>query len=248
MVEELNEKFGKSLTKSHLKNRLKTLKSGFSQWYDMFRGTSLSGFSWNSETQLIEADEEVWANLINSKPEAISLKSKKIPNYNEMIALFAKDRASGVHAETSKEKNARLNKTGDIKVETIDEVDQLLASNDITLEKQQKNNDDDDDGLDDIQVLSPTCFSPVQNSSSKKYKSKKRKHEIEDEDELEVEPESFEKVIMSAVKDVASAMREGNKIFENSHHRVYTGDEIYKELEPMDLEPDELAEALMFLS
>nr|KAJ0227883.1 hypothetical protein LSAT_V11C100003480 [Lactuca sativa] len=53
---------------------------------------------------------------------------------------------------------------------------------------------------------------------------------------------------MSAIKDVASAMREGNKIFENSHHWVYTGDEIYKELEPMDLEPDELAEALMFLS
>ncbi|CAI9297651.1 unnamed protein product [Lactuca saligna] len=250
MVEELNQKFGKTLTKNHLKNRLKTLKLGFSQWYDMFRGTSLSGFGWNSETQLIEADEEVWANLINSKPDAISLKTKKIPNYNEMIALFAKDRASGVHAETPKEKNARLKRTGDIKVETIEEVDQLLESNDITLEKQQTNNEDydDDDGLDDIQVLSPTCFSPVQNSSSKKYKSKKRKHEIEVEDELEAEPESFEKVIMSAVKDMASAMREGNKIFENSHHRVYTGDEIYKELEPMDLEPDELAEALMFLS
>nr|KAJ0216805.1 hypothetical protein LSAT_V11C300117690 [Lactuca sativa] len=138
MVEELNQKFGKSLTKSHLKNRLKPLKSGFSQWYDMFRGTSLSGFGWNSETQLIEADEEVWANLIN---------------------------------------------TEDIKVETIEEVDQLLASNDITLEKQKKNNDHDDD------VLFPTCFSPMQNSSSKKYKTKKRKHEIEDEDEPEVEPD-----------------------------------------------------------
>ena len=53
---------------------------------------------------------------------------------------------------------------------------------------------------------------------------------------------------MTAIKDVVSSIREGNKIFENSHHRVYTGDEIYKELEPMDLEPDELAEALMFLS
>ncbi|CAI9267223.1 unnamed protein product [Lactuca saligna] len=59
MVEELKQKFGESLTKNHLKNRLKTLKSGFSQWYDMFRGTSLSGFGWNSETQPIEADEEV---------------------------------------------------------------------------------------------------------------------------------------------------------------------------------------------
>nr|KAJ0188911.1 hypothetical protein LSAT_V11C900489340 [Lactuca sativa] len=32
MVEEINQKFGKS----------------FSQWYDIFRGTSLSSFSWNS--------------------------------------------------------------------------------------------------------------------------------------------------------------------------------------------------------
>nr|KAJ0187875.1 hypothetical protein LSAT_V11C900489330 [Lactuca sativa] len=38
-------------------------------------------------------------------------------------------------------------------------------------------------------------------------------------DEPEAEPESFEKVIMSLVKYVASAMREGNKIFKNSHHR-----------------------------
>ena len=43
-------------------------------------------------------------------------------------------------------------------------------------------------------------------------------------------------------------MRESNKIFKNSHHRVYAGDEIYKELEPMNLEDDELEEALMFLS
>ena len=65
MVEDLNAKTGLSLTKCHLKNRMKTLKNSFSQWYDMFRGTSLSGFGWNSETHLIEADDEVWTNLIN---------------------------------------------------------------------------------------------------------------------------------------------------------------------------------------
>ncbi|KAL4587662.1 hypothetical protein LXL04_000534 [Taraxacum kok-saghyz] len=43
----------------------------------MFHGTLLSGFGWNSETHLIEADDEVWANLINSKPEAILFKTKK---------------------------------------------------------------------------------------------------------------------------------------------------------------------------
>nr|KAJ0216226.1 hypothetical protein LSAT_V11C300154490 [Lactuca sativa] len=57
MVEELNKKLNMNLTKSHLKNHLKTLKSGFSQWYDMFNGISLSRFSWNADTQLIEADD-----------------------------------------------------------------------------------------------------------------------------------------------------------------------------------------------
>ena len=65
MVEELNTNHQMDITKSHLKNRYKTLKKHFSQWYDLFRGISMSGFSWNSSTQLIEAEEEVWDNLIN---------------------------------------------------------------------------------------------------------------------------------------------------------------------------------------
>ncbi|KAJ0789135.1 putative Myb/SANT-like domain-containing protein [Helianthus annuus] len=102
MIEELRTKLQIDVTKKHLKNHLKTLKDHFSQ-YDMFRGTSMSGFSWNSETQLIEAEDEVWDQLIYSKPEAAVLKMKKISNFNEMLELFAKDRASGAQAATAKE-------------------------------------------------------------------------------------------------------------------------------------------------
>nr|KAJ0193678.1 hypothetical protein LSAT_V11C800424200 [Lactuca sativa] len=49
MVEELNKKLNMNSTKSNLKNRLKILKSNFSQWYDMFNGISLSGFTWNAQ-------------------------------------------------------------------------------------------------------------------------------------------------------------------------------------------------------
>ncbi|KAL4554124.1 hypothetical protein LXL04_039764 [Taraxacum kok-saghyz] len=111
------------------------------------------------------------ANLINSKPEAISLKTKKVSYYNEMLALFATDRASGEHAETPKEKNARLNNTAGNKIETIEDVDELLERNNITLENHQTNDDDDDD----IQSISPTSFSSHQNSSAKKYKNKRKK-------------------------------------------------------------------------
>nr|KAJ0217820.1 hypothetical protein LSAT_V11C300154420 [Lactuca sativa] len=224
MVEELNKKINMNLTKSHLKNRLKTLKSSFSQWYDMFNGISLTWF-----------DEQVWDNLIKLKPEAVILKTKK---------YFTRDIASGENAETTKERNSRFNKTTDLKIENISEVGDLLARIDVTLENQRIDDDDEDD----IKVVSPT---PEQNSSAKMCKPKKRK--LIDEKEKEVEPqpqpelETIETKIMNVVGDVANAMMEGNKIFERVYHHELTGYEIYQELQPMGLEPHEIPDALMYL-
>lgn len=64
MVAEMRQKLNMDLNKEHLKNRLKTLKEHFSQCYDLFRGVGLSGFSWNSETRLFEATEDVWDQLL----------------------------------------------------------------------------------------------------------------------------------------------------------------------------------------
>ncbi|KAL6575355.1 hypothetical protein OROMI_012640 [Orobanche minor] len=187
-------------------------------------------------------DDEVWENLINSKPEAVSLKKKKVANYDQMMVLFARNGASGAYAETAKEKNARLSKTVDIKLETIAKDDDLLRSNDVTLDNQYIDDDDDDDDDDDyIQVISPKCFSPEQNSSAKKCKSKKK---VVDEDE----DEPFETKIMNVVADMANVMREGNKIFKRAYHHEYTGNEIYKELQLMGLEPHEIPGALMYLA
>ncbi|CAI9283716.1 unnamed protein product [Lactuca saligna] len=146
MVEELNTEHQMDITKSHLKNRYKTLKKHFSQWYDLFRGISLSEFSWNSATQLIEAEEE-------SKLEAALLRTKKIANFDDMLVLFARDSASSAHAETAKERNDRVNKNEKIRVETIKEVDDLLANNEIHLENEYVDLDDD------IQGVIPTPFS-----------------------------------------------------------------------------------------
>lgn len=51
-------------TKNILKNHLKSLNTSFLQWYDMFHGTSLSEFAWNSQTQLIEGNDQVSDHLI----------------------------------------------------------------------------------------------------------------------------------------------------------------------------------------
>ncbi|KAJ0885270.1 putative Myb/SANT-like domain-containing protein [Helianthus annuus] len=239
MIGELRTKLQIDVTKKHLKNRLKTLKDHFSQWYDMFRGTSMSGFSWNSETQLIEAEDEVWDQLIYSKPEAAVLKMKKISNFNEMLELFAKDRASGAQAETAKERNARLQKTDNINLETVAELDDLLAANEVILETQYNIDDD-------IQVLHPTSCLPDQSSSAKKCKTRKRKIEQQDED--------LASMIMNSVGSVANAILEGNKIIQESnkileraYHHEYTGEEIYNELKPMDLDSHEIPRVFNYL-
>nr|XP_043637873.1 uncharacterized protein LOC122608863 [Erigeron canadensis] len=104
MVNEPSKSLNIQFKKDHLKNRLKTLKEHFSQCYDLFRGVSLSGFSWNPNTKLVEAEDEVWEALIKEKLEAEKWRTKQIAHYDEMLELFAKDRASGVAAETAKKK------------------------------------------------------------------------------------------------------------------------------------------------
>ncbi|KAK9062662.1 hypothetical protein SSX86_002113 [Deinandra increscens subsp. villosa] len=231
MVEELTTKLQMDLDKNHLKNRLKTLKQRFSQWYDLFRGTSLSGFSWNSNTKFIEAEDEVWNRLIESKPEAVALKKKKVSNYNEMLELFATDRASGANAETAKERNARLHVNEDPQIETVTNVDEFLAANEVTLENQYNNDDD-------VQMLFSEP-SPPESSKTKKLKSKKRKIE---------EPDgAFNSKLVNCVDGVANAIQEGNKILDRIYPREYTGDELYKELEPMGLEAYEISRALIYL-
>nr|KAJ0211182.1 hypothetical protein LSAT_V11C400217380 [Lactuca sativa] len=192
----------------------------------------MSGFSCNSSTQLIEAEEEVCDNLI----KAASLRTKKIAYFDEMLVLFARDRASGAHAETVKERNARLNKNENIQVETINEVDDMLANNEIHLENEYVDLDDN------IQDVIPHPFSQEQSSCAKKCKSKKRKFEDDEEEE------DINSKIMKSVDNVAGAIREGNIIFDRAYPREYTGEEIYRELELVGLEPHELPRALNFLA
>ena len=64
MVNELRKNLNLPFTKSRLKNRLRTIKEHFAQCYDVIHGSKLSGFSWNASTQFIEAEEEIWEQLI----------------------------------------------------------------------------------------------------------------------------------------------------------------------------------------
>lgn len=88
-------------------------------------------------------------------------------HYDELFELFAKDRANGDASGTAKERNNRMRNNEQI-VETIDEIDQLLETNEIVLEQTNRG--------DDIRVTSQ-----VKPPNANTSKNKKRKLE-EDND------------------------------------------------------------------
>ncbi|KAL4565951.1 hypothetical protein LXL04_030057 [Taraxacum kok-saghyz] len=95
-----------------------------------------------------------------------------------------------------------------------------------------------EDADEDIQILRQTFVTPskvrvLKNSQLQKVVNERA-------DAPAPEPESFEKSVMNTFSDIANVMREGNKAFEN---RNYTYEDIENRLEPMGLEPEELANA-----
>lgn len=64
VLKTLNEKLKFPFVKDHVKNRMKTLKSNFFACHEIFNGLTMSGFAWNPESQLWEAENEVWKELI----------------------------------------------------------------------------------------------------------------------------------------------------------------------------------------
>ncbi|GJS55161.1 retrotransposon protein, putative, ty1-copia subclass [Tanacetum coccineum] len=160
----------------------KNHKKKFSSCYDVFRGKSLSGFSWNPVSELIEAEDEVWKDLIEANPDALEWKTKTTSNYNELYMLFAKDRATGVVAETAKERRKRMMNNEDI-VEIDDDTDEFHSTNNKI--------------GDDIQVTTtPQC-------SQMKPKKKKK---VEEESDIASKIQSSIEHVADAMKECTKAI------------------------------------------
>ncbi|KAJ9557290.1 hypothetical protein OSB04_011904 [Centaurea solstitialis] len=155
MVDELSKILNKPFNKNYLKNHLKTIKDHFSQWYDIFHGVSLSGFAWNSETNLLELEEEVWEALI-----AVCL-----------LELFPRDRATGATTKRAKERRNRMN-TNQERPKTIEEIDRMVITDEISLENFMTG--------EDILITSTMPTSLMNPPKATKSKGKKRKMEEED--------------------------------------------------------------------
>ncbi|XP_016753102.2 uncharacterized protein At2g29880-like [Gossypium hirsutum] len=87
--------------KPNLESMIKTLKRDWSIVYDMLSGKNNSGFGWDEHRQLVVAEDAVWYSYINSHKEAAQFRYRSLPYYEQLTAIYAKDRATEKDAQTA---------------------------------------------------------------------------------------------------------------------------------------------------
>ncbi|PIA56357.1 hypothetical protein AQUCO_00700585v1 [Aquilegia coerulea] len=83
---------GYALMAKNVRGRLKTMKKEYGAAKEAL---DLSGFTFNNETNLIEADETAWSDYLRDYPKASYLRNKMLPHYEETVIIFGKDVATG---------------------------------------------------------------------------------------------------------------------------------------------------------
>ncbi|KAG4192913.1 hypothetical protein ERO13_A07G187500v2 [Gossypium hirsutum] len=87
--------------KPNLESRIRTLKMDWSIVYDMLSRKNNNGFGWDEHRQLVVAEDAVWNSYINSHKEADQFRHRSFPYYDQLTAIYAKDRATGKDAQTA---------------------------------------------------------------------------------------------------------------------------------------------------
>ncbi|MFQ6665204.1 hypothetical protein Gotur_032014, partial [Gossypium turneri] len=58
------------------------------------------GFGWDKHRQLVVAEDAVWNSYLNSHKEAGQFRHRSFPYYDQLTAIYARDRATGKDAQT----------------------------------------------------------------------------------------------------------------------------------------------------
>ncbi|XP_028206401.1 uncharacterized protein LOC114389888 [Glycine soja] len=95
----LSKHFGVHLMADNVKNRFKLWRT----WYGIVSDIlSQSGFDWDSTKYMITVENEIaWNEYVKSHEEAKRFRFKVIPNWDDIVDLCAKDRATGLGAENA---------------------------------------------------------------------------------------------------------------------------------------------------
>ncbi|XP_012843355.1 PREDICTED: uncharacterized protein LOC105963495 [Erythranthe guttata] len=116
-VTYLNSKLHLNLTKDNIKNRLKIWKKSFNVVSDI--QTKQSGFTWDEVRKLIVVTSDEWSSwnsYVESHPDAKGMQNKMIENWDDIILLCGKDRATGQGAETFDEGVEAIGEEDEIEV------------------------------------------------------------------------------------------------------------------------------------
>ncbi|KAF4403807.1 hypothetical protein G4B88_014263 [Cannabis sativa] len=123
--------------KPHIKSRVKTLKTHFQIVHEMLTGRFCSGFRWDSNRKTVTAEKPVWKAYLQSHKEAAPFKIKSFPWYDDLCAVFGKDRATGKYAETvtdvveeleAEKENTTLGEDDFSNADNVDEVESMSVS------------------------------------------------------------------------------------------------------------------------
>ncbi|XP_059640342.1 uncharacterized protein LOC132282621 isoform X1 [Cornus florida] len=259
IVHELKERLGIDINKDKVKNRLKTIKKIFNECFNLFK-TGLSGFAWSEATKMWYAEPEVWASLIKSNPTVEKWKTTPISNYDKLLDLFGKDRATGFNAATAEEKindwatkgkeksNERESSPNDDLMETIDCIDHMVSRKEVSLD----NTFFMDHEFENVNMMSSETPSSVPSHSTSLKGKRKRNYSTVDGDNE----------IIEVVRGVAGALKEGNDlhktfnnlyekfnhIYEKCNQKGKYEEEIFKILAEIGLEGHAIVKAFIFLT
>lgn len=97
----LTAQFNTYIIADNVRNRVKTWKKFYGIVSDIL---SQSGFTWDATSKMITVDSEhAWEEYVQSHKEAKSFRFKVIANWEDIVDLCGKDRATGHGAETGVE-------------------------------------------------------------------------------------------------------------------------------------------------
>ncbi|XP_020417961.1 uncharacterized protein LOC18781005 [Prunus persica] len=95
----LSAQYNIEVSADNIKNRVKTWKRFYAVVSDIL---SQSGFSWDATKKMITIDEEnVWNEYVKSQEDARTFRYKVIANWDDIVDLCGKDRATGEGFENS---------------------------------------------------------------------------------------------------------------------------------------------------
>ncbi|CAL5437453.1 unnamed protein product [Camellia sinensis] len=113
--------------KPHIESRVKTLKRDTGTVFDMVNGVGCSGFGWDSNTNMVVAEKQVWDGYVQSHKRAAYWKNRSFPHCDMLCIIFEKDRATGKDAVTADDvlEEGSRNESIDTQNLSVEEIDTL---------------------------------------------------------------------------------------------------------------------------